>query len=82
VFLHTVEAFVGLGLDDLDECVVVDVAAEEHLLQLVVDVECIEHLLAQVEVLLELDCELTFFLVSACYPDFVELHCLLECECC
>jgi len=40
------KAFVGLCLNDLDESVVVDVAAKEHLLELVVDAKDVEHLLA------------------------------------
>jgi len=39
------QSIVGLRLDDLDENVIVDVAAEEHFLQLGVDVERLEHLL-------------------------------------
>jgi len=72
------EAFVGLCLDDLNEGVVVDVAAEEHFLQLVVDAKGVEHLLAQVEVLFHADGKFTLLVVGACDFHFLELHGLLE----
>jgi len=75
-----VKAFVGLRLDDLDERVIVDVAAEEHFLQLGVDVERVEHLLAQVEVLLHADGEVALFFVGARDFHLLELHGLLEGE--
>ena len=74
------EALVGLRLDDLDERVVVDVAAEEHLLQLGVDAELVEHLLPQVEVLLDLDGEVALLFVRARQFHLLELHGLLERE--
>ena len=74
------ELLVRLRLDDLDQRVVVDVAAEEHLLQLGLDAERVQHLLPQVEVLLQPDRELALFLVSARQLDLLELHRLLERE--
>jgi len=74
------EALVGLRLDDLDERVVVDVAAEEHVLQLAVDVEEVQHLLPQVEVLLHADREVALLVVRARHAHLLELHCLLKCE--
>jgi len=74
------EPLVGLRLDDLDERVVVDVAAEEHFLQFAVDVEEVQHLLPQVEVFLHADCELGFLLVEAGHAHFVEVHRLFEGE--
>ena len=80
-FIEHVEALVRLCLDDLDEGIVVDVAAEEQLLQFGVDAEGVEHLLAQVEVFFHANCEVTFFVVGTGDLDLVKLHCLFECEC-
>lgn len=74
------EGLVGGGFDDFDEGVGVDLAADEHLLQLALDVKRVQDALAQVLVLLHADGELSLLLVHAGDLDLLPLDRLRELE--
>lgn len=76
VVLDEFPPLVGLRLDDLHQRVVLDLASEEHLLQFTLDAEGSQDALAQVEVLLNGDRELSFLFVHTAHAHLLEEHCL------